>query len=876
MTIDNIDLLSILDRGGTVVVPSRQRAVAVRLAHTRHKIAQPVSAWVAADVLSWSAWLERCAQLARRGALQGLRRLGAAEEWLLWREAAERACEHYGVLLPASLADPLRRSNALVRDWSLRWPAALTSESEVLEQACQHFARRCQELRAYALSDWTLVLRGMHASAPLVFAGFPVPGSALRSRLVELGSEFWPAAGGGSAGSVPARVVAAHDSADELRRAAQWACEQLRSNPAARLLVVVPQLPQQRAAAVRAFEHGLPGEPLFAIEGGQPLIEHPMVQAALGIIGWGGAPLRFGELAALWRSPYLGIGTAAQRAVLELSLRDRDVTEADFAGCVALARTQRQPALAEALQALEAIMRPTEVRCGAAAWAQRFAAQLEACGWPGPQSLGSAEQQQRDRCRELLGELALLEGSGTRLEHGEALELLRALAVRTAFDPASGDVPVTLTASLDDPVVGYDGIWVCGLGAETWPPPSRPDPFVPIAAQRAAGVPQASPTGQHAVAQMGMAAWQRCAGALEGQWVLSWPQFDGDVPLRPSGLITDQYAGRPAAESVLPGADPLLVALRHGARRDPRAAEPALIWPAGRRLAGGTRALQLQSLCPFRAVAELRLDAAPLPEPSPGFNARERGRMLHRALQWVWSELGDSRALRAARDTEIATLANTMSERALRETLAQRAMPVAPSMVANEEQRLAKLITMLLRQELQRAEVAEFSIAQLETTHDHELGGRPIRVRMDRLDRLDDGRVVVIDYKSGAAESFRPLDERPRQPQLLAYALLAAKTAAVAAVAAVHLNADEIRWRGAEADAVLPDLARIRSPAAPWPELLSHWQRVIHGLVDEFVSGVATVTPLPGSCDYCHLAALCRIDALGPQPLSEAEAGDEH
>ena len=34
----------------------------------------------------------------------------------------------------------------------------------------------------------------------------------------------------------------------------------------------------------------------------------------------------------------------------------------------------------------------------------------------------------------------------------QALQLLRQLAARTAFEPASDDVPVTITTSLDDPV----------------------------------------------------------------------------------------------------------------------------------------------------------------------------------------------------------------------------------------------------------------------------------------------------------------------------------------------------------------------------------------------------------------------------------------
>ena len=53
---------------------------------------------------------------------------------------------------------------------------------------------------------------------------------------------------------------------------------------------------------------------------------------------------------------------------------------------------------------------------------------------------------------------------------------------------------------------------------------------------------------------------------------------------------------------------------------------------------GGARVLELQSQCPFRAFAELRLGAQPLQEPQAGIERRTRGTILHRALQEFWSE----------------------------------------------------------------------------------------------------------------------------------------------------------------------------------------------------------------------------------------------
>ncbi len=865
-------------------MPSRQRAVAVRLAHTRARIRSGERAWASCDVLPFAAWLERQASQARYGTLRGLRRLGAAEEWLLWRDAAVAACDGSEVLQPASLADALRRSAGLARDWGLRWAGTPTSESAVLEKARRFVERRCEALQVYCASDWPLILRNAPPSpAPLRFAGCGTIGAALGSRLRELGAVFLsPDTAAPSAPAV--RPVACVTATDELRRAARWCREELQRDPAARLLVVIPQLAQRRAAVVLAFDHELcgaallaaGGEPPYAIEGGQSLAEYPLVRAALALLRLCGAELEFWELAALLRSPYIGCGTSAQRAALELVLRARNVHAADLAGLGQLARrpgSEGCEPLAAVLDALApALSLPRGLRASASGWARRFAELLEAGGWPGPAPLASEEQQQRDRFRSLLGELAVLGATGAPLAHGAAADLLDAMAQRTAFEAASGDVPVTVTDAVEDPLARYQGIWVAGLGAEHWPAPPRPDPFVPIAAQRAAGVPQASPQGQLDAAQQALSAWRRCAGQL----VLSWPESDGDVVLQPSSLVAQPRGRDDPATAPAAALDPLLMAIRTSVGREGRPADRALAWGEGRALPGGTRALHLQSLCPFRAVAELRLRAVPVPPPVPGLDRFERGQLLHRALQLVWTELRDSRSLRemAADAHKLQTLVQAAGERALGERLAVRAQPLAPPLAHNELARLNRLIGALLEQERRREGVAAFAVAQLEESLERELGGTPVRVRMDRLDRLDDGRVIVIDYKSGAAESFEPRAQRPRQPQLLAYALLAAGE--VAGVAAVHLNPDAIRWRGVAADAaLLPELARSRGPTVPWPELLAHWRTVIDALVRQFVSGAAAVDPQEGACRNCHLPALCRVDALRHNE-PEPETADAH
>jgi len=772
----------------------------------------------------------------------------------------------------------------------MRWQGAPTAESAVLQRAQRLYADRCGTLHARAASDWTHALaRTCAISAPLLFAGCGAMGTALEARLREVGAEFWPPAVQSAATASKAfdEIVPCADPADELRRAARWCREQLQRDPRARLLVVDPLLGRKRALAIGIFAHELQGRDLllgsgeapFGVEGGQELSAYATVAAALRLLELGAGAVEFPELAALLRSPYIDCGGSAARAALELGMRDRNVSRADCALLLALASSMRPPAGTQLSAALESIAETASGhvhrREGAGWWGRRFAALLGNAGWPGTQPLASEEQQQCERFRDLLGEFSLLGGGGERFSCGQALELLRALAARTAFDSSTGDLPVTLTASTDDPLAGYDGIWVAGLSADNWPMPPHPDPFVPLAVQRAMNLPSASPEGRLTAAREAMAAWRRCAGQL----VYSWSVAEDDVTQQPSGLLAVPVQDPTPLHGyrVAPLADSLLTAMHRSAKRERRPPDRARPWPDAAPLTGGTRVLQLQAACPFRASAELRLGADPVPEPVPGFDPRERGRLLHRALELAWRQLGDSEALlRVAADgSSVDALARAVAERAVREVLARRLVPADAALVSNETLRIASRVTALLGDDQVRAQTSGFRALRLEEWQECELAGRTLRVRMDRLDQLSDGRVVVIDYKSGIAETFRPLDERPRQPQLLAYALLAGD--AVAGVAAAYLNADEVRWRGAgAADSTLPLPVRARVPTAPWPELLNHWRGVIERLVGDFAAGAAAVDPLPDVCSTCTLAALCRVDAdrmQEPDPAADFASG---
>jgi probable DNA repair protein len=860
------DLLAHLNDGGTLIVPTRQRAAAVRLAHTAAQLAAGRRTWHSPDVLSWSGWIERALDAASLARADAPRRLRPSEEWLWWREAVEAAGTEAAVPFTDALVESVRRAVQLLDDHALPLRTPTSPESTLLLGARREFRQRCAERGVLGTTSWHDLSAWIQPLSATRLVGFAALGPARRRWLEQLGAtidEPAPSAPNGMS------LLECSDADSEAAAAADWCAGLLGRDPYARVLVVVPRLAEAGCRWQRALDERLgyraildPGWPAeqaaFALEGGAPLRSEPVMASALQLIALGAGRADFDTLSAVLRSPYCDAVDGGARLLADQWLRDHDVDAGDPALLRALLPALRRgagDAAADALAQLLAAVAPDSpdgTRIASPAhWAAAFSRSLSACGWPGAR-LSSPEQQARQRFDELLNDCAALDVQPRRLSVVEASQLLEQLADRSAFEPASDDVAVTLTASLDDPIVRYDGIWIAGLSAEAWPPAVRPDPMLPMTLQLAAGLPGASSDGQRQLALAALARWERSAR----QCRLSIARSEGDLRCTVSPLLADCVSAGPEHG---PGGETfrLDAALAQGAPPlEPWSDSSGPRWRGPDALRGGARLLELQAQCPFRSFAELRLRARPLPNPVPGVTARRRGQIVHRALELFWEALGDSQELQQRGEEAAQALARDCVARALRETHSSLPGLLPPRLLAAEGERTLQLMARLRAWERDRT---PFAVEARESTRTLEIGGATLQLRLDRVDRLEDDARIVIDYKTGAVDVFEAVALRPVQPQLPAYALAAGP--ATCAVLALQLAPSGLKLRGVADRA--DRLAGLEAPAAApqgWAVLRQHWARELGALVAEFLAGDARVAPQPGACEHCHLRACCRIE----------------
>jgi hypothetical protein len=173
-----------------------------------------------------------------------------------------------------------------------------------------------------------------------------------------------------------------------------------------------------------------------------------------------------------------------------------------------------------------------------------------------------------------------------------------------------------------------------------------------------------------------------------------------------------------------------------------------------------------------------------------------------------------------------------------------------------------------------------FQVAALEVPSEGVFAGLRLKLRVDRVDRVDGG-LVIIDYKTGRAETSQWRGARLDAPQLPLYATLQDGEVTAIAFAAVGSHGARFRGVGAGdgiADGILPAgkfaLTEDKQTGFTWQQVQGRWAGWLASLARSYVEGDATVDPKgPQTCRLCHLSTLCRVspelDGDGP------EAGDE-
>ena len=878
-----------LDDGTTLLTVNNRLAQEMHRRFDQEQAVLGKKVWPTPDIVPWSAWLRRCyEQLIDTGFTTRVL-LNQHQERLLWERVVRNSPAGKELLRPAAAARTAQEAWRLVHEWQLddeQLRADASNETHTFLAWQKTFSEMLdrQQLLSAAELPW-LVLQATKSKlldypSRLWLAGFDVL-SPIQSDLIgtlrDIGVEIEVMQSAGQHGEKQRLALA--DTETEMRAAATWARAFIERRPDAQIAIVSPDLENHRQALARICTevinpHSLlPGHPkrtAFNLSLGLPLSDYPLVAHLLLALKLAlRKPLKANDISLLLRSPFIG-GHAKEwdrRARLDYELRDDGIPQIDLFRLLHRAQQfdevslAHAPLLIERLQDFVAALEQLPAAESPNVWAGHLLKLIECLAWPGDRTLDSNEYQQAAKLREQISSFATLAHVQHSMRLPEVIRRLTQLCEETVFQPQSDVTPIQVLGTLEAAGIRFDAIWLLGMDDQTWPPSASPNPLLPSYLQRELGMPHASSERELAFAQHLTGQLFTCAP----QVIVSHALQDGDREQRPSPLTLDL----PLTEG--PGVkirDDLHQAALQSGQTDYLPEPDAL--PPEDSPSGGSWLLSDQSACPFRAVGRHRLKARPVPETSAAPSPALLGAMIHDLLKRVWDEIQTAERLRRLDDDALLALLEPHARGTLTDLGRRRPDIFKGHFVELEVQRLCELLLDWLNLEKQRA--LPFRVLRMEERQVVQLGGLQLQLQADRIDQLDDGRLVVLDYKTGeTADAKGWLDPRPTDLQIPLYCVEAEQTPAAALIARIHARSAAFRG-SAQDDDIAPGVDAFvgDEQIADWQQLLEHWRRALMELATEIRSGRADIDPQDEkSCTYCELGPLCRISSLLEGPRSE-------
>lgn len=683
------------------------------------------------------------------------------------------------------------------------------------------------------------------------------------------------------------KQIACDDCDAECRAAVAWAKETFTLNPQANLAIITPILGTLRTKLVDLLDDIFHPETLhpslyetprivdFSI--GAPLSEHTMIATALRLLHLASSARNTAQadLSSLLLDNYWGAETELDaRHLLDAQMRKKLMRTVSLQSLTILAqklarveplnKSSSNHALIQLLSHLTFLQNAQMQWRGKSLpsfWAAQFSQLLANVNWANTRSLSSYEYQAQQSWLKNLQHFAELDTLTGPIAATDAVNKINQICAANMFLPeTTGNPRLQLLGMLETSAIPLDGVWVLGMNDQNWPPPARPNPLLPVKLQRDLNMPNADTDIQAEFAQKVQQRLINSASTI----VFSWARKEADRELRASPLLSD-LPFLDSLKSVNTIAETLslnMISLSTIELLDDHIAPPIT---AAEKLRGGSALFEAQAICPAWLFYQYRLGAKALESPTDGLDSLERGNLTHEVLQQFWLKCKNAVQLKALSESQLDAAIKTAIDSVFK---AARNIENVPKQILQiEQQRLQPLINMWLQLEKQRA---DFTVEECEAEHKLIIEDLEITLRIDRIDALSDGGLVIIDYKTGSSKPNHSswADARITKPQIPLYAALVLKDAQVIAACFAKVDPFECQFIGVSENDALPNIkpfsalssGSVFNEFADFEALILHWQNSLTAIAHEIKTGVANVR-FENEADllYCEVKPLLRL-----------------
>lgn len=808
--------------------------------------------WPQAKIIDWRSALEKFWDDQQKSLLQKM------EQIFIWQHCvAQHATETQSA--QESLATTAEEAFWLVNHWGMDWQSLNKSTHANTQWFCtvaKTFMRYCTayqcadeiQLLKHAIAcvqdNPSLVRAALEESTQIIFYGFLSTTPLQRQFITALKNALcvteWLYERDIKSIATPTHHIFSSIE-EELDAAIDWLQQTAKKNPQQRLALIVPELTLMRNRIESQLIQKSFDLDCVALLSPKPLSEYGLIQTGLALlkISLTQTP-DLNALTTLLRSPYFGNMPEDTINRAAFSKKLRALQHQSFNWDVIIHTAEKWPSLQQTLHLCHKSR--SSKKQSLADWVSHWCALWQQMDFPNHAILNKKESALHQYFLTILTNFKTLLPWQKPLTASQALHDLQQYCRNTLwrFSEENQHATIFITSVLEALYLPTDQAWLIHAYQHTIPFKLSINPLLDKKIQYQYGVWALNRTQYDALSMM-------CYEALKQvnqQFIISFAKEISEynaVPAPFCSTLTETKYIVPEKMNV-----PML---------QQKETTTLSAWPY-ETLPGGSAALKSQRLCPMQAFAKHRLLLSTSAEPVLGLTAIERGITIHRALQLIWQQLTTQTQLLNLSADDLQQLLQHIIPIALKTIDWSRRRLLPAALLTLEQNYLTTLLTDWLALEATRP---PFEIFSLEQTTDIHFAEKNWRLRIDRIDKLADGRLLLIDYKTGKTTANSWHQALFTEPQLPLYAVTHALN--IDALAFAELSSTTLKMIGLSEHFM--DLGKFGTLAATehWTELKADWRTKLSELTDDFVHSQANLAPLDGdtTCRQCGLQAFCRV-----------------
>jgi len=883
--VNHSELMERLSSNAVVITGNSRLSAYLIKSYDTWMLEKAAKAWETPNVLSWNAWLNRTFKeyyLVDEETEKPIV-ITDSQERIVWEQIIKKANTDSVLLQISATAKHAAASRKLIKQWDINLGEErqyLNDDALAFLSWLKQYESRLKKRKWIASSDLLSCLfdiftsKKLFAPKKIILTGFDEFNIQQEQFLLFMKSSGcvveWVKH---ESRNQSIRCVKANQVREEIDWSARWARSLLEEDKKNRIAIVVPELKQLRdivdltlqnvftPIGISPASSGM--HKAYNISLGKPLSEYAFIETALLILRIDKV-MDIEEMSSILMSPYIRgwSGELYKRSLLEQKIRQsaKLTVKLDYVLKCAVKKSlfscaefsMQLEKYSTAKRTLPSMARPSD-------WANLIAKMLDEIGFSKGRELSSDEYQIAEAWNELLYELASLDNTCDLIKYSTALNYLTRFASERVFQPKTNDTPIQVLGVMEASELEFDYMWIIGLHDAVWPPAPKPDPFIPITVQKKKNTPHSSADREYNI----ISKITKRLISSSSHVVLSFPAMNATDILRPSPLLKDFETIDIANIKRWESSSWKQLIFKSASLE--KIIDNLVPVGKGEMLKGGSQIIKLQSLCPFRSFAELRLGARSVNKPTIGITPIERGSIIHEILEYIWDEISSHEQLIKLSEVSLNEVINRLVSKVMVNYADKTSVDIPKHFMLLEQNRLERLVHDWLSIEKLRP---AFKVLSTEHSLELNMGGIVINLKLDRVDELEQGGQLVIDYKTGNVSPAQWFGDRPQDPQLPLYSV--AMPGKLSALSFAQLQTGSLGFKGIAANKdLVPGVKSYEQLLQSkqydsWSALLDEWQKVVETLADDFRHGNAAVDPLdfPSTCTYCNLTQLCRVNEL--------------